>query len=474
MARKEIKAGIGYTVGNILIKSIAFLTLPIFSRLLSTEEFGVFNTYMAYEAILAIIIGLGMYPSIRNAGIDYESEIDTYVSTIVGITVVPLAVLTAGIFAARSLFHFGSEYPWYVFACLIFHSFGTAMLAISNARLALDYNYRKFMAYAAFNAIFNVVLSIALIKLVFTSSREYGRIVGSAIPLILIGIEIFISLGKRGHFRVKPDMAKYALGFGFPMIWHFMSQQIQSQFDRIAITNIVGAARTGIYSFSYSIAYVLQVIFYSAENVWGVWFYKKMKEEDYPTIRKVSRIYMAVIAFLAIGMLVVENEVIHILGPKDYWEGSGIFIPILIGIFMLYLYTIPVGIEYYFKKTRYIAMMTIISAIVNIAGNLIFIPIYGYNAAAFTTFASYAFQFFVHWMISKKVLKQHSIVQNVFRLSDIMLILMVVIISGVAVYFLNAHILLKYVAFIIASLIALWFYRKELVFAFKEVIRKKK
>ena len=47
-----LTAGIGYTVGNILIKGINILTLPIFSRLMTQEEFGVFNVFMSYDAIL--------------------------------------------------------------------------------------------------------------------------------------------------------------------------------------------------------------------------------------------------------------------------------------------------------------------------------------------------------------------------------------------------------------------------------------
>ena len=50
-----VKAGIGYTVGNILIKGISFMTLPVFSRLLTTEQFGVYNVFVSYEAILYVV-----------------------------------------------------------------------------------------------------------------------------------------------------------------------------------------------------------------------------------------------------------------------------------------------------------------------------------------------------------------------------------------------------------------------------------
>ena len=47
-AKKIITAGVGYILGGILIKGIAFITTPIFSRLMTTEEFGQLNIYLSY------------------------------------------------------------------------------------------------------------------------------------------------------------------------------------------------------------------------------------------------------------------------------------------------------------------------------------------------------------------------------------------------------------------------------------------
>lgn len=43
------RAGVGYTIGNYLIRGLGFLTVPIFSRLLSTADYGFYNTYTSYE-----------------------------------------------------------------------------------------------------------------------------------------------------------------------------------------------------------------------------------------------------------------------------------------------------------------------------------------------------------------------------------------------------------------------------------------
>lgn len=69
---KAIKASIGYTVGNYLLKGLSFLTIPIFARLLSTEDYGTVNTFGAYESIMFVIIGFAIHASYKNARYKYQ------------------------------------------------------------------------------------------------------------------------------------------------------------------------------------------------------------------------------------------------------------------------------------------------------------------------------------------------------------------------------------------------------------------
>ncbi len=471
--RREIKAGLGYTIGNILIRGITFITLPIFSRLLTTSQFGIYNTYIAYESILSIFLGLGMYASIKNAKYDFPGKVNTYVSTLLWITIVPVVVclIIVGLLSTTITKIIGLSLPLVIL--LIFQSFGSAMLYISNARLSLDYNYSKYLRFACFNTFLNIGLSVFLILSVFNDQREYGRIIGSAVPLVLIGIYVFATNGHAGKFSFNKKMAKYALAVGFPLIWHYLSQQVQSQFDRIAITNIVGSSYTGIYSFAYSIASILQVIFYSTENVWSVWLFEQMSQKKYKEIREASRKYMLLIAFVAILMLVGSREIILVMGDREYWEGAQIFIPILVGIFLLFLYTIPAGIEYYYKKTQYIALMTGIAAAVNVILNYLLIPHFGYMAAAYTTLASYAIQFVSHWFISKRILKAQGI-DRVYYLSDIAKIFAGVCACGVCVAFLNPMPVIKYSVFTIVFVIFGYIHRNDLKLLLGKTFRKNK
>ena len=452
-AKREIKAGIGYTLGNILIKGISFLSIPIFTRILDTTQYGVFNTYMAYEAIIATLMSIGMYASIKNSKYDFPGKVDLYVSTIIRITLYVLAggLLLVGIF--RNQLTVFTGLPFVFLIVLMFQSYGSVMLSISNAKLSLDYHYKKYLAFAFFNTILNVGLSIILIQFVFRENRECGRILGSAIPLILIACYVVFTEGKKASFKYDKKMAKYALLFGLPMVWHYMSQTIQSQIDRIMISRIVDNASTGIYSFAYSIAVILQVIYYSTDNVWSVWMYERMDSRDFSAIQKTVKKYILLITTIAGIMLVGSREFIMVMSKPDYWTGVNVFIPCLLGIYMLFLYTIPAGVEYYYKETKFIAIMTSIAAVINIVMNYILISRFGYNAAAFATMISYAVTFLGHWFVARQLTtKKDGIILYDIKTFIIPYFFLTAI--GVAVYFLNPYPLIKYgICFIIVVIV---------------------
>ena len=74
--KQALKAGMGYTIGNYLLKGIGFVTVPLFARLMTQEDFGYYNTFMAYEGILYLFISLALHVSLKNARYDYKESIE--------------------------------------------------------------------------------------------------------------------------------------------------------------------------------------------------------------------------------------------------------------------------------------------------------------------------------------------------------------------------------------------------------------
>ena len=72
--KKALKAGLGYTVGNMLVKGLSFLAIPLFARLMTVEDFGIYSTFSSYVMIMTVLAGFTLHTSVRNAKLDYAGK----------------------------------------------------------------------------------------------------------------------------------------------------------------------------------------------------------------------------------------------------------------------------------------------------------------------------------------------------------------------------------------------------------------
>lgn len=403
-SKKAVKAGIGYTIGNVLIKGIGFLTLPLFSRLMSMQEFGVYNIFISYESFLYVIIGFAIHSSIRSANLEFRKQINEYTSSVSLIYIINLLVFTfiAIIFGDElsSLLDFSKT----IIILLVFYSFGNAMLSLYNNRISLDYEYKKYLVVAFYNSISNVAISLLLMFTLLKDNRDIGRIVGTTITLFSISLFLIINLFKKAKPRYNKIYWKFAVKYSLPIIPHGISQVLLSQFDRIMIQKLVGNVEAGIYSLAGNVRLILMIIIDSAMNAWNTWFYEQMDKDAIKEIQHRSKQICGLFVVFTIGLMAISPEMIWILGGPNYDAGKYVAIPMILDAFILFLYNILVLGEYYTKKTGYIMTMTMIAALINAVTNYIFIKKYGFLAAAYTTLFSYFIYLILHTIISYRLL----------------------------------------------------------------------
>lgn len=199
------KASVGYMIGNYCIKGIGFITVPIFARLLSTSDFGIYNTFLAYEGILYIFISLALHSSVKNAKYKFEGEIDKYTSSIA-----ILPVIAAFVFLVAAVV-FGEPLGGLLKidgACivlLVLYSYCSGLVILYQSRIALDYNYKEYLGMSVFNVLSSVGMSILLICTVFSGQRYMGRILGGTAAYVLLAVYISIKIIKKAPPRVNKE-----------------------------------------------------------------------------------------------------------------------------------------------------------------------------------------------------------------------------------------------------------------------------
>lgn len=407
-----VKAGIGYTIGNYLIRGLGFLTIPIFSRLLSTSDFGIYNTFISYEGILFVLEGFAIHSSYKNARYKYKyieegarpgEDYNTYISATMILLLSSLIcwILLVNLFS-RS-FSKLIDLNRLEQNLLISYSFATAVLTCFNTYVGIDYKYKKFLTISLINAVGNTCLSLVLILTVFKNKRYMGRIVGTTIPTVFIAIYIIISFLKRARPRNVKPFLKWGIKYSLPIIPHGISQVILSSFDVIMITRMVNSSASGIYSFAYTVFSIIRVTATSLDNVWTPWFYEKKHEGNEVSIKKMGSLFAILMLAYSVSLMLISPEIIKILGPRGYWDASKCVFPLITGGYFAFLYNLPACVEYYYEKTKFIMLGTMGAAFINIILNYFCILRFGYVAAAYTTLVTYFLYFVFHYFLAKKI-----------------------------------------------------------------------
>ena len=395
------KAGTFYLVGNVFNKGIAFLTVPVFTRILSTSDYGIVTTYNSWIGILSMIMGFALHMSIRMASVDYKEKIDDFMSTIIMFTSVASVGMIAIVSAGVKVFHIDINL-FLVVVCMI-HAYATATIEDYSSYLMMQYRYKRRTALMILPNFISVVVSIITIKLVLRTDLYLGRIIPTATITTIFGIMIVILVLKRGRVQINREYIKYAMAISAPLIFHGIALNILSQSDRIMITALADSSQTGIYSLIYNFSMIATVITTTLEGVWVPWFINKLKDGARKEIGVVAKDYIHLMTYAMSCLVLVAPEVVKILANKNYWEGISIIPPVVLANYVIFAYSLYVNIEHYYKKTPYITINTIIAAISNIILNFIFIPKFGYVAAAYTTLTSYVISFALHSRYAKKL-----------------------------------------------------------------------
>ena len=402
---KALRSGVGYTLGNILIKGINFLTLPIFSRLLSPEEFGVYNVFASYDMILFVLIGLAMHTSIQSANLEFRGKINSYTSSISLIYVLnALVALVVAVLFRKALGELLSLPPASL-TILVLGSFSTAVIQLYNTRISLDYSYKKYLLVSACSSILNISLSLVLILTAFSEDRAMGRIIGASVPAFLISLVLLLSFFRKEKPRFSKTYWKFGVKYSLPIVPHGISQMLLNQCDRIMISKMVSDAAAGIYSLAGNIKLILVIITESVNTAWTTWFYSQMDKGEKAAIQKRATQLLLLFFILTTGLMALSPELVQLLGGSAYAAGKYVAIPLVLDAFALFLYNLVVPAQYYAKKTTYIMYGTMAAAVVNIVLNYVFIKLFGFVAAAYTTLASYLLFAAVHYCISGKLLK---------------------------------------------------------------------
>lgn len=398
-----LKSGSVYMLSNILISSSAIITAPIFTRILSTSDYGIASNFAAWVTIGLVIIGLGLPYSIGNARIDFPEDLNKFLASIQTLgSLMAVIVLVIAIFFREELGVL-MEMDQYLVVSIFVYLLVFPSVTYAQERYRYLLKYKQNIYISLIGTLGAILFSFIFILLVFNDNRYYGRIFGLIFTMFLMGIFFYIKIIKDGW---DPDIKrywKYALKIGAPMIPHSIAMVVFTQIDRIMIIKFCGNSDAGLYSFGFAYAILLNLFSNAVLQAYQPWLYVSYKNDDLLSIKSSSNLIALCMCILTLFVIGIAPEALQILGGPDFWEAKWVVMPIAVGALFQYLYNTYTGLELYHKKTIIIMAGTFIAAIINYVLNMLFLPMFGYVAAAYATLASYFVLAFYHLFAYKKI-----------------------------------------------------------------------
>lgn len=393
---KALKSGVWYTVANFIMRGIGFITTPIFTRLLTHNDFGLYSNYSSWLSTFTVFAALNLAASFISARFDFEDDFDGYISSTLVLSSLVTAIwaIVINLFSDFFVSFTGVE-QHYINVMVIYLLFYSAV-DMFQARERYYFEYKISAFTSLFITISTALLSVLLV--VNLENRLTGRILGSAIPTIVIGIILYAILIWRGR-KVNIFYWKYALPICLPYIPHTLSLSLLNSMDKMMITKICGAEENALYSVAYTCGAVVTILITSLNTAFSPWLGEKLNQGRYSEIRNASKYYIAMFVFGACGVMLLTPELLLFMGGRSYHEAIYVMPPVAFGCVCQFMYTMYVNVEQFKKKTLGMAFASIAAALSNYILNAIFIPWVGYIAAAYTTLASFSILLFIHMLL---------------------------------------------------------------------------
>jgi O-antigen/teichoic acid export membrane protein len=398
-----------YAIASFASPIVSFILSPFLVYNLSHTDYGVLAVINTAVALLAGLTQLGLGSAFFRAyNFDYETQkdrLDVLATTIVLLllTSVPITVVVIACSPWLSIVLFNSSVYTNAIIVSITIVLAQNLTVPGFAWMRAQNRSLFFVMLSLVNLFGNMITTIILVGALHMGivGSQIGTICGYAISLLCSLPATF--LRTKLHFR--KDIALGMLQFGFPNAINYVSIWILQLSDRLLLERLGSLSQTANYSVAYTIGSVLSIFVITPfQLAWPSILFTLAKRDDAANIFKlVFRWYGGILLCAAFGFSVAGTFLFDILYPASYHSATPV-IPIITISTVCYgvynFFTLGIGIK---KKTWIASILTTIAAILNIAANIVLIPLYGALGAAAATLIAYMLLAVMAFFVNQRI-----------------------------------------------------------------------
>ena len=468
----QVKASFWFLVCSFLQKGISSITTPIFTRLLNTAEYGRFNVFNSWLGIITIFVSMNLYAGVYTQGlIKFEKDGDIFSSSLQGLTITLVSVWTIIYLAFRSFWNNVFSLTTVQMLAMLLMIWSSAVFGFWASEQRVKLSYVRLVIVTLLVSVAKPVIGIIFV--LNAEDKVTARILGLTLVELIGYFGLFVSQMKRGRKFFSAHYWKYALMFNLPLVPHYLSQTVLSSADRIMIKDMVGDSEAGIYSLAYSISLIMTLFNNALMQTISPWIYQKIKDKKVNEISSVAYLSLVLIAVVNLILILLAPEVIEIFAPKEYYDAIWIIPPVAMSVFFMYSYDLFAKFAFYYEKTTMIMLASVIGAVLNLVLNYIFIDMYGYIAAGYTTLVCYFIYTLFHYTFMNVICKKHVDGVVPYDKKILLAITLPFLIIGSILLLTYKYPYIRY-SIIVITFIIMIIFRNKLMIIFKQILTIKK
>jgi len=390
---QEIRHGILYLVPVGVAGLLPFISIPIFTRILTREDYGVLALVMVYAVFASALANFGMTATYERNFFQFQrSPLGTarlmhstmafvclFFILLAGLTYlwrIPLSRLVTG----------SGEHGNILFWAFCGHFINTINLYpltfFRNTRRA-----REFVGYSV--AVALITLGVSIFFVAYLRIGVIGIVYGQLCAATAVFLVMYGRFTAAFPFSLSRKVLGDSLKIAYPLTPRVLLGVISTQFDKFMIGMLSTLGGVGIYSIGQKVSYVVFSSMTAIENVFSPRVYSSMfdlAERGGKAIGEYLTPFAYICFFFALAVSLLSEELIFILTPASF-HGATDIVCILAMYYALLFFGKVVGKQLlYVKKTSMTSLLTALTVGLNIVLNIPFIMRWGALGAAWATF----------------------------------------------------------------------------------------
>lgn len=383
------------------VQFITILTIPIFTKLLTPADFGIYEVYNNTVRFLSVLISLNLYTGFYRFYFEKKLDKKYLMQFLLRTAFISFIIGTIFLWLARKELLRMTNLPHDLFIWIPIGIFSSIVL---NFFTTYNNAQQKSTRLSIWQFVMQLLKSITAIFCVLYVSKNYlGRISGENIVLLMISIVVIFVyfrnyIGFKETLSDKYEMVKYSAGF-IPI---GLSSYLISYLDLVLINNLQGNEASGVYSYAYKFAVIYAGFSQAFITANRPDLFNLLKENKEQEVVSQMRSMFKLVTIVACSFIFFAGDAGRILALKKEFGEALYLLPVLvIGYVFSDITEVYNFFLHYTKKVKLFYISFISTAVVNFILNYLLIPKYGYQVAAYTTLASYMVLFFTTYIVCK-------------------------------------------------------------------------